>query len=56
MERFWRRMRDEALSHLGEIASLADAEQKLNTWLVRYYQGAPHAGLLGCSSGSCAKS
>jgi hypothetical protein len=37
-------MREEALSHLGQGASLADAGQKLNTWLVRYYQGAPHAG------------
>ncbi len=47
MERFWRRMREEALSHIGVVASLADVEQKLRTWLVRYYQCAPHAGLLG---------
>jgi len=53
MERFWRRMREEALSHLGQVASLADAEQKLNTWLVRYYQGAPHAGLLGRDPATC---
>ena len=47
MERFWRRMREEALAHLGHVASLADIESRLRTWLVRYYQGAPHAGLLG---------
>jgi transposase InsO family protein len=47
MERFWRRMREEALSHIGHVASLAEVEQKLRAWLVRYYQPAPHAGLLG---------
>jgi len=47
MERFWRRMREEALSHIGQVASLADVEQKLRAWLVRYYQDAPHAGILG---------
>ena len=47
MERFWRRMREEALSHVGQVASLADIEAKLLAWLVRFYQGAPHAGILG---------
>lgn len=47
MERFWRRMREEALAHIGQVASLADIEQKLRTWLVRFYQDAPHAGILG---------
>jgi transposase InsO family protein len=47
MERFWRRMREQALSHIGQVASLADVEQKLRAWLVRFYQGAPHAGILG---------
>lgn len=47
MERFWRRMREEALSHVGEIASLADIEDKLRTWLVRFYQSEPHAGIFG---------
>jgi len=47
MERFWRRMREEALSHIGQVASLADVEHKLRTWLARYYQSAPHAGILG---------
>jgi len=53
MERFWRRMREEALSHIGEVASLADVEQKLRTWLVRYYQSSPHAGLLGRAPATC---
>ena len=47
MERFWRRMREQALDHIGQVASLADAEHKLRTWLTRYYQDAPHAGILG---------
>jgi putative transposase len=47
MERFWRRLREEALSHIGQVASLADVEQKLRTWLTRFYQDAPHAGILG---------
>lgn len=47
MERFWRRMREQALDHIGHVASLADVEQKLRTWLIRYYQHEPHAGLLG---------
>jgi len=47
MERFWRRMREQALDHIGQVASLADVEQKLRTWLSRFYQDAPHAGILG---------
>ncbi|MFO0762651.1 MAG: integrase core domain-containing protein [Byssovorax sp.] len=47
MERFWRRLREEALGHLGEVATLADIEAKLRAWLTRYYQVEPHAGLLG---------
>lgn len=47
MERFWRRMREEALDHLGHVASLADIEARLHTWLGRFYQGSPHTGLLG---------
>jgi transposase InsO family protein len=47
MERFWRRLREEALSHVGQVASLGDIEAKLRTWLVRFYQDAPHAGILG---------
>jgi transposase InsO family protein len=47
MERFWRRMREQALDHIGQVASLADVEQKLRTWLTRFYQDAPHAGILG---------
>lgn len=47
MERFWRRLREEALSHVGHIASLADVEAKLRAWLSRYYHLEPHAGLVG---------
>ena len=47
MERFWRRMREEALSHIGQVASLAEVELKLRDWLARYYQRTPHAGILG---------
>jgi transposase InsO family protein len=49
MERFWRRMREEALAHVGQVASLGDVEQRLRTWLARFYQDAPHAGILGRS-------
>lgn len=47
MERFWRRMREQALDHIGQVATLADVEAKLRIWLARYYQGVPHAGILG---------
>ena len=47
MERFWRRMREQALDHIGQVASLAEVEAKLRAWLSRYYQGSPHAGILG---------
>jgi putative transposase len=47
MERFWRRMREEALSHIGTVASLKDVEDKLRSWLARFYQSEPHAGILG---------
>jgi putative transposase len=47
MERFWRRMREQALSHIGQVGSLGDVEAKLHAWLTRFYQGAPHAGILG---------
>jgi hypothetical protein len=53
MERFWRRMREEALSHIGQVATLAEVEDKLRTWLVRYYQSAPHAGILGRTPATC---
>ena len=53
MERFWRRMREEALSHMGEIASLSEVEDKLRDWLARYYQCAPHAGILGRTPATC---
>lgn len=53
MERFWRRLREEALSHIGSAASLGDIEAKLRTWLVRFYQDAPHAGILGRAPSVC---
>jgi hypothetical protein len=40
-------MREQALSHIGQVASLADVENKLRAWLTRFYQTAPHAGILG---------
>jgi putative transposase len=53
MERFWRRLREEALDHVGQVASLADIEGKLRAWLVRFYQCAPHAGILGRAPAAC---
>jgi transposase InsO family protein len=47
MERFWRRLREQALDHIGQVASLADVEHKLRTWLTKFYQVTPHAGILG---------
>ena len=47
MERSWRRMREQALDHIGQIAALADGEHKLRTWLTKFYQVTPHAGPLG---------
>lgn len=52
MERFWRRLREEVLSHLGSIASLKDIEDRLRAWLARYYQVEPHAGILGRAPGA----
>jgi transposase InsO family protein len=51
MERFWRRMREQALEHIGQVACLDDIEKKLRSWLVRFYQCAPHAGILGRAPG-----
>jgi putative transposase len=47
MERFWRRLREEAMSHIGEVGSLEDFERLLRNWLARFYQDAAHAGILG---------
>ena len=47
MERFWRRMREQALDHIGDVGTLDDIEKRLHVWLTRFYQGAPHAGILG---------
>ena len=45
MERFWRRMREEALSHIGQVTSPAEVELKLRDWLARYYQRDPESPL-----------
>jgi transposase InsO family protein len=47
MERFWRTLREGCLDHLGEVASLADINQRLAAFLERHYHGEPHAGLMG---------
>jgi len=47
MERFWRRLREQCLDHLGEIRSLDDVNARLRTFLERFYLTVPHAGLLG---------
>jgi putative transposase len=47
MERFWRTLREGCLDHLGEVGSLEDVNQRLATFLERYYHSEPHAGLMG---------
>jgi transposase InsO family protein len=47
MERFWRRLREQCLDHLGEVRSLDDVNARLRAFLDRFYLHAPHAGLLG---------
>lgn len=47
MERFWRTLRQGCLDHLGEVGSLEDVNQRLQTFLARHYHTAPHAGLMG---------
>jgi len=49
MERFWRTLRENCLSHLGHVSSLDDVNARLATFLKRHYQDEPHAGLLGAS-------
>jgi transposase InsO family protein len=47
MERFWRRLREQCLDHLGEVRSLDDVNARLRVFLERFYLHVPHAGLLG---------
>jgi putative transposase len=47
MERFWRRLREQCLDHLGDVRSLDDVNARLRAFLERFYLHAPHAGLLG---------
>lgn len=49
MERFWRTLREGALDHIGQGATLADVEAALRRWLDQHYHCSPHAGLLGRS-------
>lgn len=47
MERFWRTLREGALDHIGQGATLADIEAALQRWLQAHYHVSPHAGLIG---------
>ena len=47
MERFWRTMREQCLSHLGAQASLHDVQVRALAWLDRHYLVTPHASLMG---------
>ncbi len=49
MERFWRTMRSQCLSHMGPMSSLHDVQVRVLAWLERHYQVAPHSSLLGKS-------
>jgi len=49
MERFWRRLREQCLDHLGQVRSLDDVNARLRAFLERFYLREPHAGLLGRS-------
>ena len=49
MERFWRRLREQCLDHLGDVRSLDDVNARLRAFLERFYQREPHGGLLGRS-------
>ncbi len=47
MERFWRTLREQCLSHLGAMTSLHDVQVRLLAWLDRHYLATPHASLMG---------
>ena len=47
MERFWRTMRARCTDHLGALSSLAALQERLDRFLAKQYQDAPHGGLLG---------
>jgi len=49
MERFWRTLRDGLLSYLGDVASLAEINRQLQSFLDKRYHVRPHASLLGKS-------
>jgi putative transposase len=49
MERFWRTLRDGLLNYIGDVASLAEINQKLQAFLDKRYHVRPHSSLLGKS-------
>ena len=51
MERFWRTLREGCLDFVGDIASLADIQRKMQVYLEQHYHRAPHASLMGKAPG-----
>jgi transposase InsO family protein len=49
MERFWRTLREGCLDYLGQVASLADLNERLAAWLAKRYHAVPHGSLFGKS-------
>ena len=49
MERFWRTLREQCLSHIGTRGSLHEVQVRLLAWLDGHYHRAPHGGLMGKS-------
>ena len=47
MERLWRTLRADLLSHMPTMTRLHDVQVRLLAWLDRYYHVRPHSGLLG---------
>jgi putative transposase len=49
MERFWRTLRDGLLNYLGDVASLAEINRRLQAFLDKRYHVRPHGSLMGKS-------
>jgi transposase InsO family protein len=47
MERFWRTLREGLLDHLDTSLTLAQVQQRLDTFLDRHYHARPHSSLFG---------
>ncbi len=47
MERLWRTLREQCLSHLHEPASLHDVQLRLLAWRDKHYLVTPHGSLMG---------